>query len=38
MTDWAAKELAKMGGFTSREITLAVLVVIALVLWIFRRR
>ncbi len=35
VTDWAAKELAKLGGFTSREITLAVLVAIALVLWIF---
>jgi len=35
VTEWAAKELAKLGGFTSREITLAVLVAIALVLWIF---
>ena len=33
---WAAKELEKMGGFTRREITLAVLVLIALVMWIFR--
>ena len=32
---WAAKELEKMGAFTAREITLAVLVVIALLLWIF---
>ena len=32
---WAAGELGKMGGFTEREFTLAVLVVIALVLWIF---
>jgi L-tartrate/succinate antiporter len=32
---WAAGELDKMGGFTEREFTLAVLVVIALVLWIF---
>jgi L-tartrate/succinate antiporter len=35
VTEWAAKELAKLGGLTSREITLAVLVAIALVLWIF---
>ena len=35
VTEWAAKELAEAGGFTSREITLAVLVAIALVLWIF---
>ena len=35
VTDWAAKELAKLGGFTSNEITLSVLVAIALVLWIF---
>ena len=33
---WAAKELEKMGPLTRREIMLAVLVVIALVLWIFR--
>jgi len=33
---WAAKELEKMGAFTKREITLAVLVLIALVMWIFR--
>ena len=33
---WAAKELEKMGPLTQREIMLAVLVVIALVLWIFR--
>ena len=32
---WAAKELEKMGSFTAREITLGVLVVIALLLWIF---
>jgi L-tartrate/succinate antiporter len=32
---WAAGELGKMGGFTEREFTLAVLVIIALVLWIF---
>ncbi|MFO1316830.1 MAG: anion permease [Burkholderiales bacterium] len=32
---WAAAELAKMGGLTRREITLAVLVVVALALWIF---
>ena len=33
--NWAAGELNKMGGFSAREITLAVLVVIALLLWIF---
>jgi L-tartrate/succinate antiporter len=33
--NWAAGELGKMGGFTRREMTLAVLVIIALVLWIF---
>ena len=33
--DWAARELTKLGSISSREITLAVLVVIALVLWIF---
>jgi L-tartrate/succinate antiporter len=32
---WAAEELRKMGGLTGREITLAVLVAIALGLWIF---
>jgi L-tartrate/succinate antiporter len=32
---WAAGELGKMGGPSSREITLGVLVVVALVLWIF---
>jgi L-tartrate/succinate antiporter len=32
---WAAEELKKMGGLTGREITLAVLVLIALGLWIF---
>ena len=32
---WAGEELAKMGGFTLREITLAALVVLALALWIF---
>jgi L-tartrate/succinate antiporter len=32
---WAAKELEKMGSITQREITLAILVVIALLLWIF---
>ncbi len=32
---WAAKELEKMGPFSPREITLAVLVVVALLLWIF---
>jgi L-tartrate/succinate antiporter len=33
---WAAKELKNMGALTKREITLAVLVILALVLWIFR--
>ena len=33
--NWAAGELAKMGGFSGRELTLAVLVGIALALWIF---
>jgi len=32
---WAAAELRKMGGPTSREWTLALLVIVALVLWIF---
>ena len=32
---WAANELQKMGPLSQREITLAVLVVIALLLWIF---
>jgi len=35
VSDWAAKELAKLGGFTTHEITLSVLVAMALVLWIF---
>jgi L-tartrate/succinate antiporter len=32
---WAGEELAKMGGLTRREITLGVLVLLALGLWIF---
>jgi len=32
---WAGQELAKLGGLGSKEITLAVLVMIALALWIF---
>ena len=32
---WAAKELEKMGSLTHKEITLGILVVIALLLWIF---
>jgi L-tartrate/succinate antiporter len=32
---WAGKELEKMGSVSQREITLGVLVVIALMLWIF---
>ncbi len=33
---WAGKELVKMGGITGKEIILGVLVVLALVMWIFR--
>jgi L-tartrate/succinate antiporter len=33
--EWAGGELKKMGSFTKREILLAGLVVVALVLWIF---
>jgi L-tartrate/succinate antiporter len=33
--EWAAQELAKMGGLTAGEVKLAVLVAIALALWIF---
>jgi len=33
--NWAGAELERMGRLTGREITLAVLVVIALLLWIF---
>jgi L-tartrate/succinate antiporter len=32
---WAAQELKKMGGLSNREMILAVLVVLALALWIF---
>ncbi len=32
---WAARELTKLGGLTRQEITLAGLVLLALVLWIF---
>jgi L-tartrate/succinate antiporter len=32
---WAGAELQKMGGVTRRELTLAVLVLLALALWIF---
>jgi L-tartrate/succinate antiporter len=32
---WAGEELAKLGGLTSREITLGVLVLLALGMWIF---
>ena len=32
---WAAKEIDKMGSISQREITLGVLVLIALLLWIF---
>ena len=34
---WAARELEKMGGVTGNEILLALLVMIALVLWMFGR-
>jgi L-tartrate/succinate antiporter len=36
VSEWAGKELVKMGGITGKEITLGVLVVFALVMWIFR--
>ena len=32
---WAAQELAKMGKITSKEIGMALLIILALVLWIF---
>jgi L-tartrate/succinate antiporter len=32
---WAAKELEKMGSLSQKEITLGILVVLALLLWIF---
>jgi L-tartrate/succinate antiporter len=32
---WAGQELTKLGSLSAREVTLAVLVVIALLLWIF---
>jgi len=32
---WAAEELAKMGALTRRELLLGVLVIVALMLWIF---
>ncbi|HEY7164296.1 MAG TPA: anion permease [Candidatus Binatia bacterium] len=35
VTQWAGDELRKLGVLSSREITLAVLVVVALALWIF---
>jgi L-tartrate/succinate antiporter len=35
---WAAKELEKMGPLSQKEITLGILVVIALLLWIFGGR
>ena len=35
VSEWAAKELVNLGAIASREIKLAVLVTIALVLWIF---
>jgi L-tartrate/succinate antiporter len=35
VTEWAAKELDTLGGLSSHEIALSVLVCIALVLWIF---
>ena len=35
VSEWAAKEFDKLGGFTSHEIILTVLVGIALVLWVF---
>lgn len=35
---WADRELAKMGAMSAREITVAVLVAVALALWIFGAR
>jgi L-tartrate/succinate antiporter len=35
VTEWADKELGKLGAVTQREIKLAILVAIALILWIF---
>jgi L-tartrate/succinate antiporter len=35
VAEWAGQELAKMGGISAGEVKLAVLVAIALVLWIF---
>jgi L-tartrate/succinate antiporter len=35
VAEWAAQELARMGGISAGEIKLAVLVAIALALWIF---
>ena len=35
VAEWAGQELAKMGGINAGEVKLAVLVAIALVLWIF---
>ena len=35
---WAERELAKLGAMTAKEITVAVLVALALVLWIFGAR
>jgi L-tartrate/succinate antiporter len=32
---WAGQELAKLGGLSGREVTLGILVLIALALWIF---
>jgi len=36
VSEWASKELTKLGGLTGREITLAILVLYALVTWVFR--
>ncbi|MBZ5488438.1 anion permease [Halomonas aquamarina] len=35
ISDWAAQELSKLGRLTRHEITLIVMVVVALLLWIF---
>ena len=35
VVDWAAAELAKMGGLSRKEVTLGVLVLVALAFWIF---
>lgn len=38
VSTWAGEELAKMGPVTARELVVAVLVILALILWIFGGR